>query len=273
MAAAEFQRLLSEFRGGWFEVGDKLFNLEILVPGGYSVGLDAWFARLPANDQDRERARIGPENFPLDHPPYNRETHELIAKVCLPYTDKPDTEFTLDGFAVVRKDEHILTEIKLFKRLCGEAGANLPDSIREMVYGYCPWECREPGSWWIALLANYHQLRAYNDLGAYQVEHPITRPWLSSIELIEKYKLSVDSQAIGSAAADESQSNIPPPPLTDAQQEVFNYIKEHGPKTGKEIVAALGLSGESALTTHLIPPLKPRGIVNKPGRGYYYSPS
>jgi len=57
-------------------------------------------------------------------------------------------------------------------------------------------------------------------------------------------------------------------PLTDAQQQVWDFVKSNGPVTGKEIVAE-GLAEQSTLTRHIIPILKLRGLKNRRGAGYY----
>jgi hypothetical protein len=65
-------------------------------------------------------------------------------------------------------------------------------------------------------------------------------------------------------------------PLTDMQEKVFAIIEDHGPITGKAIIALLPNGDkidQSALTTHIIPPLKQlRGVRNKRGAGYYVCP-
>ena len=70
----------------------------------------------------------------------------------------------------------------------------------------------------------------------------------------------------------EAKREFKPPlePLTDQQQEVFEYIREHGPKTGKEICKALGIESQSTFTRHYVPALKKHGIRNKRGAGYFY---
>ena len=57
--------------------------------------------------------------------------------------------------------------------------------------------------------------------------------------------------------------------LTDAQQQVFELIRDKGPIMGIEIVNKTGVS-QSGLTSHIIPALKKkRGVENQPGAGYY----
>ena len=58
-------------------------------------------------------------------------------------------------------------------------------------------------------------------------------------------------------------------PLTDSQQQAFEYIKANQPVSGKEIVKALELSSESTFTRHYVPALKKHGVKNKPRAGYY----
>lgn len=58
-------------------------------------------------------------------------------------------------------------------------------------------------------------------------------------------------------------------PLTDAQQRVYEVIREDGPIMGTAICNRTGLS-QSSLTSHVIPVLKERkGVKNRSGSGYY----
>jgi hypothetical protein len=76
--------------------------------------------------------------------------------------------------------------------------------------------------------------------------------------------------AVEECASPAKQLNASPPPepLTTQQQEVWNYVLEHGPVTGKDIANA-GVCEQSTLTAHIVPVLKERGLRNKPGAGYY----
>jgi hypothetical protein len=60
------------------------------------------------------------------------------------------------------------------------------------------------------------------------------------------------------------------PILTEQAQAAFDYIKQHGPTTGKEIAIALGISQVSTITSHIIPKLKPLGVINRRGAGYVF---
>lgn len=70
--------------------------------------------------------------------------------------------------------------------------------------------------------------------------------------------------------ADVESSKDALPPLTETQQEAYNLIVDKGPKLGKEIISALGISSESSFTSHYVPALKKHGIVNRRGLGYYH---
>jgi len=62
-------------------------------------------------------------------------------------------------------------------------------------------------------------------------------------------------------------------PLTDSQQQVFDFIAKNPGKTGCQIVKYLAGQGielvESTLTRHYIPELRRHGVRNRPGFGYY----
>ena len=58
------------------------------------------------------------------------------------------------------------------------------------------------------------------------------------------------------------------PMLTDTEQAVWDYVEEHDPKAGKEIAKALDIK-IGTLTKHIVPKLKPLGLRNKRGAGYY----
>lgn len=118
-------------------------------------------------------------------------------------------------------------------------------------------------------------------------------PWIESnheslVEAIELLGRQVDWAAMGhldselkreriltlnewgdSNARDADNHGAKAEPLTDEQQRVFDYIKENPGNTSKQLVNALDLSSESALTTHFIPELKKRGVKNRRGFGYY----
>lgn len=70
--------------------------------------------------------------------------------------------------------------------------------------------------------------------------------------------------------------DVPSEPLTKRGESVYRYIVSDGPVFGWQITQKTGI-GQSTLTKEIIPELKRlRGIVNKPGAGYYspahYSP-
>mgnify|MGYP002624943743 CR=1 FL=1 len=75
------------------------------------------------------------------------------------------------------------------------------------------------------------------------------------------------------APPDIGTETISPPILTDQQQEAFDYIRDHGPKFGKEICRELGISSESTFTSHYVPALKLHGVRNRRGAGYYLDES
>jgi hypothetical protein len=100
-------------------------------------------------------------------------------------------------------------------------------------------------------------------LGWLVVEHDRTANEAKELRLVDMVLMMKAAVLKRHEAADG------PPPLTEEQQQVFDYIKAHGPKTGKEIVSHLGLSSESAFTSHIVPALKPHGVKNRRGRGYY----
>ena len=60
-------------------------------------------------------------------------------------------------------------------------------------------------------------------------------------------------------------------PLTDSQQQAFDYIKANPGKTGQEICRACDISAESTFTKHFVPALRPHGLMNKRGFGYFIS--
>jgi len=61
------------------------------------------------------------------------------------------------------------------------------------------------------------------------------------------------------------------PPLTEAQQEIYNLICREGPLTASQAVNKVEmLSSESNFTTHYVPALKNHGILNRRGLGYYH---
>jgi hypothetical protein len=58
-------------------------------------------------------------------------------------------------------------------------------------------------------------------------------------------------------------------PLSEREQEVYNYLCNNSPATGKHICNELAIE-QSTLTRHIIPELKrKRGVSNEPGAGYY----
>lgn len=212
MSAAEFQRLLAEFRAGWTELDSGHFNLEIRVPGCVST----W------------------------EPAYDPDEFELVANVCLPFRESPKSEddFTLSGFAVIQKSPPLsatkqgkrrakyrqmhnqcMAAINRFKRLSCAAGAALPDVIRERLVGYCPWHCKSPACWWIALLAHVCGITAYNAANDYQVEHGIPRPWLISIEMIGQLRLNSENPQWPDSGTngDRTSESIVDDPITLAQ--------------------------------------------------------
>ena len=80
-----------------------------------------------------------------------------------------------------------------------------------------------------------------------------------------------DLRALADAVAGVESLEDAPAPLTETQQEAYNLIVGDGPKSGKEIVRALGISSESSFTSHYVPALKKYGIVNRRGLGYYHA--
>lgn len=169
MSAATFRRLIDEFRTLYATIGGKLFHLNILAPGSYSFGVEG-----------------------VD-PPYNRLTHELITTIGVPKTLDVGAD-QVCGFAVVAKNPSLPEAPTKFKRLCAEAGANLPASFRNRLSAYSTWEhAADSASWWIALMACLSGIKARNDSGKFEAEHLIVNPVLRSIELIEGLKLQTDA--------------------------------------------------------------------------------
>ncbi len=72
-----------------------------------------------------------------------------------------------------------------------------------------------------------------------------------------------------SKRANHSISEPPTEPLTNRAESVYQYIIAEGPVTGPKITKRTGID-QSTLTKEIVPELKRlRGIVNKPGAGYY----
>jgi hypothetical protein len=74
----------------------------------------------------------------------------------------------------------------------------------------------------------------------------------------------------------EASDKIKREPLSDNQAAVYDLLKnlpEHKAKTGKEILQELQNNGliidQSTLTKNIIPALRPYGVKNKRGAGYY----
>lgn len=92
-----------------------------------------------------------------------------------------------------------------------------------------------------------------------------SKPYEEFLELLnvcslERERLFEILQSIDKGAADL-------PPLTPAQQAVFDLIRKNGPITGRAICDTLG-GNDSALRKYTIPELKRRG-VKRSGAGYY----
>lgn len=182
MTAANYQRILAGFQHGWAKLGNKRFDVVVFTPGHLFLNPD------------------GSNNFP-----WNREKDYYIGEVRLPYTDDTDNRdnFTLSGSVYVTHCPYdpLLSKLEpdfakscaSFQKLCHHAGAALPESIRQRLEGYCPWECKSGASWWMALIAHIRQLRVRNPNGVFIDRHTIIRPWLDSIRLIELLKLNTDA--------------------------------------------------------------------------------
>ncbi|HWA97340.1 MAG TPA: hypothetical protein VG713_02560 [Pirellulales bacterium] len=108
-------------------------------------------------------------------------------------------------------------------------------------------------------------------LVARECESPDLSSWIvcrAALDALELHRSYCDQLASGRACI-SIKEDAAREPLTDDQQRAYDYIKEHGPKTAKEIVNALALASESSFTSHSVPVLKRRGVKNKPGAGYY----
>ena len=102
----------------------------------------------------------------------------------------------------------------------------------------------------------------------------------SLLECLAAFEKEVSGEVTPSAPAHESQTPVDgvkmSEPLTQRAQAVYDYILTAGPVFGWQITPKTGID-QSTLTKEIIPELKRlRGIVNKPGAGYYspahYSP-
>ncbi|MBN1591376.1 MAG: hypothetical protein JW888_17820 [Pirellulales bacterium] len=60
-------------------------------------------------------------------------------------------------------------------------------------------------------------------------------------------------------------------PLTESQRDMLIYITTEGPVMGKAIAGHFGIS-ESTVTRHYIRALRPHGVKNRRGAGYYVDP-
>ncbi len=80
--------------------------------------------------------------------------------------------------------------------------------------------------------------------------------------------LEVEHNAASESIDDGRQGRLDP--LTEAQQDAYDLIRDSGPLMGKEVVSKLGIGSESAFTTNYVPALKSHGIKNRRGLGYYH---
>ena len=94
--------------------------------------------------------------------------------------------------------------------------------------------------------------------------------WMQRSEVLDLLRAAVkESPAVGGRDNRENDTAQieAHTPLTEAQKEVYDWIRRNGPLAGKEIANKIGLS-ESTITAHYIPALKKHGIVNRRGLGY-----
>ena len=106
-------------------------------------------------------------------------------------------------------------------------------------------------------------------------DHVLPRipPWLINNDIFDPHGLSEQNvvieweRLVDAGITAESQPDIAP--LTELQQEVFDYIRDNGPVRGKAICNALSIPSESSFTRHYVPALKSHGVKNRRGSGYY----
>ena len=126
-----------------------------------------------------------------DYPPYDREQFELLASVCVPL-DSKRRGFTRFGFAVLPNDARFADLRATFNALCGEAGEAMPSGFRDRLGDYCPWHVTKPASWWVALLLHLGNIVAMRRDGTYESHHLLPRPFLLSVDAIERCGLNTD---------------------------------------------------------------------------------
>lgn len=108
--------------------------------------------------------------------------------------------------------------------------------------------------------------------GMIQAECEVCGDWFET-DLIDASSLhmvyrSCDGIAMNDAAL-SPPTNQADKRLTDAQQRVYEVIRDFGPIMGQGITNKTGIE-QSTLTTHIIPVLKERkGVKNRSGSGYY----
>jgi hypothetical protein len=159
-------------------------------------------------------------------------------------------------------DSLIWPGIQSFRRLATAAGAELPELITsKLPFGIRPANAYyETGIFerWMSLL---WKIETDN-----QPDPIIREDQCMAIIFDRPFRQSIDAvEALITATTDPTDGLK----LSELQQQVFDHIKAHGPKSGKELVNELGLASESALTTHIIPALKLLGVKNRKGVGYY----
>jgi DNA-binding CsgD family transcriptional regulator len=82
-----------------------------------------------------------------------------------------------------------------------------------------------------------------------------------------RYKVYADPDP-GKVPWQPTKPAAPKEPLTDRQKAALDYIRKNQPVTAKQIATGIGTSVPS-VTNHIIPALRPHGVKNKRGAGYY----
>jgi len=163
MSREVYERLLAECRKEWIVAGNQTFNMDVFAPSSHSTS----------------------------NPPFNRDTHELLANVNVPM-DSDRSCFTLDAFAVMEKVKRTDRTRKVFTRLCNEAGAHLPPEFGTRLCDYCTWDNRGPASRWIALMLYLEGEVACNPDGTYREQLVITQPFRVYVDVIQICRLHTD---------------------------------------------------------------------------------